>query len=596
MSVVVIGAGFAGLSAARTLQAGRSLQVTVLEGSSRVGGRAHTLQTESAGQIELGATWLHGIKGHPAYDLAIERGLISPADKQRAKNQWGVATFVREGLAEPVDGDDAKTASLAGKLYSDAVEQAQEAEHSAGGATVGQYLRKKWRELRKERGTDPLYAEAWRWRENLQRAIDGCRTTDEMSSAGLAAYSELKGPNMPLSCGYSRVAEVMAEGLDIRYQHTVERIDWGESGATVHCSSGESFKCDAVICTVSLGVLKEGHKRLFHPPLQAQKQEAIRELAIGVVDKLFIRFHSAKQPAAGSSGASEPAAGRGVLSHQLLWKVCSTVGNAGFNPTTQPASDSPDAGNSAAARSVLSHQLLWKVDADDGYWDATSDPHQGDDTAVTSSGRPWWQGSYSLRMWGPEFLPVQSGARPIQGGQGPVGALVTDGTALAEGRGGAQQTISTVLESPGNGSMESVAEDCDVWGVMWVSGRAAAEMEACTDAEVHEGIRHILDAFPAIKLPKEFSVLRTRWGSDPLHRGSYSYVSASASTSDVEALSQPLEVKDPNGLMRPVVLFAGEATHVDHIGTVHGACFSGDREAQRLLKYFAQSKKFAIPA
>ena len=44
MSVVVIGAGFAGLSAARTLQAGRSLQVTVLEGSSRVGGRAHTLQ------------------------------------------------------------------------------------------------------------------------------------------------------------------------------------------------------------------------------------------------------------------------------------------------------------------------------------------------------------------------------------------------------------------------------------------------------------------------------------------------------------------------------------------------------------------------
>ncbi len=44
MSVIVIGAGFAGLSAARTLQAGRSLQVTVLEGSARVGGRAHTLQ------------------------------------------------------------------------------------------------------------------------------------------------------------------------------------------------------------------------------------------------------------------------------------------------------------------------------------------------------------------------------------------------------------------------------------------------------------------------------------------------------------------------------------------------------------------------
>lgn len=58
-------------------------------------------------------------------------------------------------------------------------------------------------QLRKERGADQLWAEAWRWRENLQRAIDGCHTTDEMSSAGLAAYSELKGPNMPLPCGYT---------------------------------------------------------------------------------------------------------------------------------------------------------------------------------------------------------------------------------------------------------------------------------------------------------------------------------------------------------------------------------------------------------
>ena len=58
-------------------------------------------------------------------------------------------------------------------------------------------------QVRKERGSDPIWAEAWHWRENLQRAIDGCHTTDEMSSAGLAAYSELKGPNMPLSCGYS---------------------------------------------------------------------------------------------------------------------------------------------------------------------------------------------------------------------------------------------------------------------------------------------------------------------------------------------------------------------------------------------------------
>lgn len=42
------------------------------------------MQTDGAGQIELGATWLHGIKGHPAYDLALERGLIKESDKQKA--------------------------------------------------------------------------------------------------------------------------------------------------------------------------------------------------------------------------------------------------------------------------------------------------------------------------------------------------------------------------------------------------------------------------------------------------------------------------------------------------------------------------------
>lgn len=100
---------------------------------------------------------------------------------------------------------------------------------------------------------------------------------------------------------------------------------------------------------------------MFNPPLPAHKQQAIDRLAIGVVDKLFIRFHSAKQQATGSTIALESANGRSVVSQKLLWKVKSTVGNAGFNPTMQPAIDSSSAAEHAAMRSVLSNQLLWKV-------------------------------------------------------------------------------------------------------------------------------------------------------------------------------------------------------------------------------------------
>ena len=105
-------------------------------------------------------------------------------------------------------------------------------------------------------------------------------------------------------------------------------------------------------------VLQEEHQRMFHPPLPVEKQEAIARLAIGVVDKLFIRFQPAGQPAANGGATSETAAGP---SQQPLWKVCSNVGNAGFNPTTQSAAERAPAGESAAGRSVLSHQLLWKV-------------------------------------------------------------------------------------------------------------------------------------------------------------------------------------------------------------------------------------------
>lgn len=48
----------------------------------------------------------------------------------------------------------------------------------------------------------------------------------------------------------------MTAGLDIRFGHCVNSIAWGESGVHVSCTNGASFQADAVIVTVSLGVLK----------------------------------------------------------------------------------------------------------------------------------------------------------------------------------------------------------------------------------------------------------------------------------------------------------------------------------------------------
>ena len=47
-----------------------------------------------------------------------------------------------------------------------------------------------------------LFTEAWAWREQLQRAMDGCHSTDDMSASSLAHYEEFEGPNIPLPSGY----------------------------------------------------------------------------------------------------------------------------------------------------------------------------------------------------------------------------------------------------------------------------------------------------------------------------------------------------------------------------------------------------------
>jgi renalase len=59
MFTLVIGAGMAGLSAARDLvDAGRN--VIVLEARDRIGGRVYTNRTIAGVPVELGAEFIHG--------------------------------------------------------------------------------------------------------------------------------------------------------------------------------------------------------------------------------------------------------------------------------------------------------------------------------------------------------------------------------------------------------------------------------------------------------------------------------------------------------------------------------------------------------
>jgi len=70
-SVVVVGAGAAGLAAAEVLAA-EDYDVVVLEGRDRIGGRLHT-DTDTFGvPVDLGASWVHGVEGNPVLDYDLD--------------------------------------------------------------------------------------------------------------------------------------------------------------------------------------------------------------------------------------------------------------------------------------------------------------------------------------------------------------------------------------------------------------------------------------------------------------------------------------------------------------------------------------------
>ncbi|WP_093621006.1 flavin monoamine oxidase family protein [Actinoplanes philippinensis] len=273
--VAVVGAGIAGLAAARALT-DRGAGVVVWEARDRIGGRTAPAEIDGAG-FDLGANWLQQYDDNILARLTEKLGLRTvPTDFNDP--------LVLDGHRSPADAPPASGGAA------EAVEAELRARlgSAPAGASVADVL-------------DAWIAAPGAWDvEAVRRLVDAEIVMD--SGAPLSWLSARHGfePGVGegdrwIVGGYRLLLDHLADGLDVRLRHPVTGIAVGPDGVTLSGDAG-SLRADAVIVTVPLGVLAAGSVR-FEPPLPAPHRDALSHLGMGRVEKVVLRFDDRFWPA-----------------------------------------------------------------------------------------------------------------------------------------------------------------------------------------------------------------------------------------------------------------------------------------------------------
>lgn len=278
--IAVIGAGIAGVSAARQLtDAGYT--VVVIEARDRVGGRIETVRNDDwPFPIELGPSfvWRPGSSSLDE-DLVRLNVLVLPLPS--------ITNTGRETRTE--QGDIVEVPAIGAEAVDAALQWAATQPHdvSVAEALEGSGAKK----LSTDTGETGVSDADW-----LEYAVTTGIETDTGASAEAVSawYTSADGESSEndqiVLGGYSTLVEDAATDLDLLASSVVTRIAYSlERGVSLRLATGESLSVDRVIVTVPLGVLQTQSIE-FTPPLPFSHRGAIAALGMGVLDKVWLRF------------------------------------------------------------------------------------------------------------------------------------------------------------------------------------------------------------------------------------------------------------------------------------------------------------------
>ncbi|MGB9227628.1 flavin monoamine oxidase family protein [Mycobacterium sp.] len=265
-SVLVVGAGMAGLAAARSL-ADAGWPVRLIEARDRIGGRINTTRDWGV-PLEMGASWIHGATNNPLMELAKSAGAqLVPTAYYK---YWKLA--VDPGL-RPVDYDQ-KTWR---RFVSDARDEVD------GGSLGAALNASAKREQLPATGRAELA-----FYVSTEIEDEYAADADQLSATTFDQGNYTTGDQLILPNGYDALPKQVAGGLQIVFNAPVTAVVQRKNSVLVR-TGNQSFEGPAAIVTVSLGVLKSG-AITFDPPLPDAHAHAVSALGFGVLSKSYFRF------------------------------------------------------------------------------------------------------------------------------------------------------------------------------------------------------------------------------------------------------------------------------------------------------------------
>ena len=257
--VAIVGAGAAGLSAARRLAA-LGVDLTVLEAKRRIGGRAHTDRTTLGLPFDLGCHWLHSADRNPLTRIAAAFGFTAAPNRLNrrihGRNGW-VTEAERDGWVEFE------------RAQSHCLDEAGDAGQDIPASTL----------LDRTHRWSGLY-EAW-------FGILNGAAPKSVSAVDLGRYRD-SGDNRQVREGLGTLVTCYGAGIPVRLGAAVRTIRWGRTGIEVVSPAGR-LRARTAIVTVSTTAL--GRERIrFEPRLPPEKIDAFEGLQLGHALRIAVRF------------------------------------------------------------------------------------------------------------------------------------------------------------------------------------------------------------------------------------------------------------------------------------------------------------------